>query len=273
MDVILFKITVLFYFLGTIGYLAYVMVPKKPVSRLSYLLLLSGFLLHTASFVVRYIMAGYTPITSLYESLFFFSWTIIGLFFLILLRYQLPILGSFVSPLVLIMVIITLVLPKDIAPLPPILRSFWLPIHALFSFLGYGAFALAFAAGVMYLIQEYQIKRKKMGSFYRRLPSLEVLDNLNYRCLTLAFPMLTVGIITGSIWAEYAWGSYWSWDPKETWSLITWLLYAALIHQRLVVGWRGKRAAIMAIIGFLSVLFSFLGVNLLLSGLHSYVAW
>jgi cytochrome c-type biogenesis protein CcsB len=112
-----------------------------------------------------------------------------------------------------------------------------------------------------------------MGAITKRLPSLKVLDDLNYQSLTFGFPLLTLGIITGAIWAEYAWGRYWNWDPKETWSLITWFLYAALLHQRLTVGWRGRKAAIMAIFGFFAVLFTFLGVNLLLPGLHTYSNW
>ncbi len=125
----------------------------------------------------------------------------------------------------------------------------------------------------MYLVQEHQLKSKRIGAITQRLPSLQVLDDLNYQSLTYGFPLLTLGIITGAIWAEYAWGRYWNWDPKETWSLITWLLYAALLHQRLTVGWRGRKAAIMAIAGFFAVLFTFLGVNLLLPGLHTYANW
>jgi cytochrome c-type biogenesis protein CcsB len=108
------------------------------------------------------------------------------------------------------------------------------------------------------------------GAFYHRLPSLDLLDRVNYRSLTIGFPLLTLGIITGALWAENAWGSYWQWDPKETWSLITWFIYAALVHARLTVGWRGRKAAWLSIVGFLAVLFTFLGVNLLLGGLHSY---
>lgn len=129
---------------------------------------------------------------------------------------------------------------------------------------------MAFCAGVLYLLQERLIKSKSFGRLSRMLPSLQVLDEVNYRALTVGFPLLTAGIITGSIWANCAWGSYWSWDPKETWSLITWLLYAALLHQRLTVGWRGRRAAVMAMVGFGAVLFTFLGVNLLIGGLHTY---
>ena len=114
------------------------------------------------------------------------------------------------------------------------------------------------------LIQERQLKTKRLGAWFHRLPNLDVLDELNYRCLTIGFPLLTVGIITGAVWAQQAWGTYWSWDPKETWSLITWLLYAGLLHGRLTVGWRGRRAAIWALIGFGSVLFTFLGVNYVL---------
>jgi cytochrome c-type biogenesis protein CcsB len=154
--------------------------------------------------------------------------------------------------------------------IPLQLRSIWLPIHTTLAFLGEAFLGLAFCGGLMYLIQENQIKNKKWSQFLHRLPSLQTLDDLNYLCLSLGFPFLTLGIITGSIWAEYAWGSYWNWDPKETWSLVTWLIYAALLHGRLTIGWRGRRAAYFLIIGFAVVLFTFLGVNLLLPGLHSY---
>jgi cytochrome c-type biogenesis protein CcsB len=179
-------------------------------------------------------------------------------------------LGAFVAPLAFVFSIFAAFLPGEIAELAPALNSYWLPVHVLLLFVGDAVFAVAFGAGIMYLLQEKQVKQKKMGAIFKRLPSLDVLDDINYRCLTIGFPLLTVGIITGSIWAEYAWGSYWSWDPKETWSLITWLLYAALLHGRLTVGWRGRKAAILAIVGFCAILFTFLGVNLLLPGLHSY---
>jgi cytochrome c-type biogenesis protein CcsB len=140
----------------------------------------------------------------------------------------------------------------------------WLPVHVILLFIGDAAFALAAAVGIMYLIQERQLKQKKLGALFHRLPNIDVLDEINYRCLTIGFPLLTLGIITGAAWAQEAWGSYWSWDPKETWSLINWFFYAALLHGRLTVGWRGRRAAIWSIIGFASVLFTFLGVNYVL---------
>ncbi len=130
------------------------------------------------------------------------------------------------------------------------------------------ALAMACGAGVFYLIQDRAIKQKKHRFFYRRLPPLKLLDRAGYACLVTGFTMLTVGLITGTVYAGLVWGRLWAWDPKEIWSVITWLVYAALLHERLAVGWQGRRAAIMAIAGFGVLLFTFLGVNFLLEGHH-----
>jgi cytochrome c-type biogenesis protein CcsB len=270
MQTSLLKATAFFYFVGSLFYLYFIITQKEKGARLGRMFLLVGVILHTAGFALRYAVAGYTPITNLFESLSFFALAIAATFLVVEIRYNLRILGSFVAPLAFMFSVFAAFLPGEVAGLAPALNSYWLPIHVLLLFVGDAVFAVAFGAGIMYLLQEKQVKRKKMGAIFRRLPSLDVLDDINYRCLTIGFPLLTMGIITGSIWAEYAWGSYWSWDPKETWSLITWLLYAALLHGRLTVGWRGRKAAILAIVGFGAVLFTFLGVNLLLPGLHSY---
>jgi cytochrome c-type biogenesis protein CcsB len=268
-----FKVTLVLYLAATIAYLTYLLFIHEKAAWAGRYLLGLGFICHCLTLVMRYIEAGHTPVVNLHESLSFFSWAIVGSFLLFHYRYRVDIMGALISPLALLLIIWAAILPKAVIPLPPSLRSYWLPIHASFAFLGNAIFALAFCSGVMYLIQESLVKSKRVGLLSKRLPSLEVLDEINYRSLTIGFPLLTIGIITGSIWAEYAWGSYWSWDPKETWSMITWLLYAALLHQRLAVGWRRKKAAIMAIVGFGAILFTFLGVNLLLEGLHSYSEW
>jgi cytochrome c-type biogenesis protein CcsB len=273
MNVLFFQLTLGFYLGGTIAYLIYLLSSHERAAWAGRLLLGVGFCFHCLAFVLRYIEAGHTPVVNLHESLSFFAWMVVGFFLLLRYRYKVEMLGAFVSPLALLVVIGAAALPKEILPLPPALRSWWLPIHVTFAFLGDAIFALAFCAGLIYLIQERLVKSKGVGALSGRLPSLEVLDEINYRALTIGFPLLTIGIVTGAVWAEYAWGSYWSWDPKETWSLITWLLYAALLHQRLTVGWRGKKAAIMAIAGFGAVLFTFLGVNLLTKGLHTYSEW
>jgi cytochrome c-type biogenesis protein CcsB len=273
MNIFFFKFSTLFYLLGALAYSAYIISLKEYLSKAALTVTLIGFASHTLALVARYAVAGYTPVTNLYESLSFFAWMIVGVLLVVNLKFKIKVLGAFLSPIAVILMFFAYALPKEIVPLAPVLRSFWHPFHILFAFLGDAFFALAFCCGVMYLVQERQLKAKKIGAITQRLPSLNVLDDLSYQSLTYGFPLLTLGIITGAIWAEYAWGRYWNWDPKETWSLITWLLYAALLHQRLTVGWRGRKAAIMAIVGFLAVLFTFLGVNLILPGLHTYANW
>ncbi len=273
MNLVFYSIAAAFYLLGTISLLVYLISLRGSISKVGSGLLSIGFILHTIAIVIRFHEAGYLPITNLYESVSFLAWAILLVYLIVHHKYRIPVLGAFVSPIVLILAIVGFALPREILPLHPALKSFWLPFHAILAFMGDAVFALAFSTGIMYLIQERQLKSKKVGGFYRRLPSLGILDELNHRFLTFGFPLLTFGIVTGSVWANYAWGSYWSWDPKETWSLITWFLYAALLHQRLAIGWRGKKAAMMAIIGFLAALFTFLGVNLILRGFHSYTNW
>ena len=272
MHISLLKATTFFNLAGSALYLYFIVTMDERGARYGRWLLLSGGGLHLAGFAARYVVAGYTPITNLFESLSFFALAIVGAFLLAELRYSLRVLGALVAPLAFVFSVFAAFLPGEVAGLAPALDSWWLPVHAILLFVGDAVFAVAFGSGVLYLVQEKQLKKKRMGAIFRRLPSLDVLDAINYKCLTIGFPLLTLGIITGSIWAEYAWGSYWSWDPKETWSLITWLLYAALLHGRLTVGWRGRKAAIFAIVGFCAVLFTFLGVNLLLPGLHSYTS-
>jgi len=273
MDIYFFKFASLLYLLGTLFYSVYILLLKNSLSKLAAAIVTIGFASHSLALLTRYVEAGYTPVTNLHESLSFFAWMIIGILLIANLKYKIKVLGAFLTSIALILMLFAFALPKEILPLAPVLRSFWHPFHVTFAFLGNAIFTLAFCCGVIYLIQEHQLKSKKMGAIAKRLPSLKVLDDLNYQALTFGFPLLTLGIITGAVWAEYAWGRYWGWDPKETWSLITWFLYAAMLHQRLTVGWRGRKAAIMAIVGFMSLIFTFLGVNLLLSGLHTYLNW
>jgi cytochrome c-type biogenesis protein CcsB len=166
--------------------------------------------------------------------------------------------------------IISSTIPGGEVVVKPIFKSLWLTFHVAISFIGDGMFAVAFMAAIMYLIQERQIKNKRFGSLYSRLPSLETLDTINHYSLMYGFPFLTVGMVTGAIYAQNVPGSYWQWDPKEVWSLITWLVYAALLHARVAMGWRGRRAAIMSILAFLILIFAFIGASLWLSDYHSF---
>ncbi len=270
MNATLFYVTFALYMSATAAYLVYLAKPSESLGKYARCLLASGFVVHIVFTIHRYVVAGHTPITNLHESLSFFSMAVVGVFIFIERRFKIPVLGSFVTPVALALMGVSSLFPSAFAPLNPALKSKWLVFHTVVAFLGYASFAVAFGAAIIYLMQERFLKKKKLGGLFQRLPSLNTLDEINYRCLTFGFPLLTVAIISGAIWAETAWGTYWSWDPKETWSLITWFVYAALLHGRLTTGWRGKKAAILAIIGFFVMLFTFLGVNLLMTGLHSY---
>ena len=181
--------------------------------------------------------------------------------------------GAFAAPSAFLLMIASALSPDIVVQIDPVLKSWLFPVHIIFAFLGNAAFALAFGAGVMYLLQNRMLKSKRFTGIYQLFPSLDTLDKVNYTCLSVGFPLMTLGIISGAFWANTVWGSYWSWDPKETWALLTWLLYAVLLHGRLSVGWRGRRAAIFSIIAFVFLLFTFLGVNLLLGGYHTFEAF
>jgi len=270
MSQIFFYCTLVLYVCGTALYLGYLLHTTQGMATWASRLVTAGFVTHSLSTIHRFNSAGYLPITNMHESLSFFSLVIVGAFIVFVRKYKTAILGSFVIPLALLMIIASSSFPSAIHEINPALKSGWLWVHTTMAFVSYATFTIAFGAAVIYLIQQHFLKKKKFGALFQKLPSLDTLDDINYRCLTIGFPLLTVAIISGAIWAEKAWGTYWSWDPKETWSLITWFIYAALLHGRMTTGWRGKRAALLSIAGFLIMLFTFIGVNLWLPGLHSY---
>ena len=203
------------------------------------------------------------PLSNRYESLVFFAWCLPAVGLLAFRKNLQGWLGAVVSMLACLLLAYASFGGADanIQPLMPALKSNWLLIHVVTAFLGYASFAVAFGAAILYLVKD----RRPQA----RLPAPPQLDRLIYRATMLGFLLLTFGILTGAVWAETAWGKYWSWDPKETWSLITWLIYASLLHARLLKGWQGRRIAWLALFGFLAVIFTYLGVNYLPS-LHAY---
>ncbi|MBE0425415.1 MAG: c-type cytochrome biogenesis protein CcsB [Nitrospirae bacterium] len=268
MGVILFELALTSYFAATIVSITELFKSSKITSKITIIFAGIGFIIHTASIVYRYLAAGHIPVTNPHEATSFFSWCIVLIFFILEFRYKISLLPSFIMPIVFVLMLSSSMLPREIKPLSPVLQSYWLGIHAVFAFLGNAAFAMAFGIGLMYLVQEHYVKSKRLGGLFERLASLQTLDEINYKLITFGFPLLTLAIITGALWAESAWGSYWNWDPREVWSLITWFIYAIVLHARLVAGWRGRRAAILSIIGFLTILIAFFGIKLLEKGLH-----
>jgi len=264
------------YFASFMLYLLMMIMGKELFGRLATIVTLGGLAGHTFAIILRWMESyqlgiGHAPLSNLYESLIFFAWTIILLYMIIEWRTKNRSIGAFATPLAFLAMAYASYSPgisSRIQPLVPALKSNWLIAHVITCFFGYAAFGIAFGLSLMYLLKRLDTPEKK-NIFLKLIPGSGILDDISYQMVVIGFLLLTLGIITGSVWAHSAWGTYWSWDPKETWSLITWLVYAALLHSRMIRGWRGKKLAILSVIGFSCVMFTYFGVNYL-AGLHSY---
>ena len=276
----LFNYTTIAYFASMVLFLAFLGTRSKGVGLGATVIAWIGFAANTAAIAMRWMESramgyGHAPLSNLYESVVFFAWSILLVYLLFDLKYKQRAVGAFVLPgAFLWMAWGQLRLNHSIEPLVPALQSNWLTYHVITCFIGYAAFAVAAGVSVMYLLKAGREDKNVTGSggggLMTMFPSTKILDDINYKAIMVGFPMLTLGIITGAAWANYAWGTYWSWDPKETWSLIVWFIYAAFLHARFTRGWVGKKAAWLSIFGFAATIFCYLGVNLVLSGLHSY---
>lgn len=228
-------------------------------------LLAAGAVAQTVYMAMRWHEAGRAPFSNMFESLVLFAWTIVVVCLAVQSRAKsrIPVLSAATAVAVVLVLAYASAFESDIKPLMPALQSNWLSVHVFTCFLGYGGFAVSFVSAIILLVAG-----RASGNASEEM--LETCDTVVARTVSFGFLFLSVGIITGAVWANSAWGTYWSWDPKETWSLITWFVYAVYLHCRYMRGWRGKRAAWISIIGFASVIFTYFGVNFLLSGLHSY---
>ena len=273
MDVLFFKITIFFYFLGTLAFLVYLLAgqQKERLSRFSLATTGIGFVFHTIGLLVRMLETGYLSLTTLYIAMVFFAWALVLVFLLVEYRFRIHILGSFVLPLALIALFSAAVFPAEVRAPDAVLRMAWVYLHTALALLGAVGFAIAFLVGVMYLIQERLLKSKRFNDLYVKLPSLDILDDLNHKAVILGFSLLTLGIIIGAWGAGYVGGSYLTWDPREIFSLAIWLFYLIVLHGRITMGWRAKKAAYLAIIGFIGVIFSFVGVDLIWRGQHAFI--
>lgn len=277
LEIVMFYSLVIATTLCMLLYMVWLGSKHEFIGRLATYITIVALVASTFAIILRMITAGHPPLSNGYEFILTFVGGIMAVYLFAEYRYKIRALGAFVMPipfLLLMIIIMTMGPDERIAQaIPPALKSQWLTFHVITAMFAYGAFAVSFGLGIMYLLKfSKKDNGKKMNSkgIVARFPSLEMLDELAYKVVGFAFPLLSLCIITGAIWANYAWGTYWSWDPKETWSLITWIIYAGYLHARLMYGWKGKRAAWLAIFGFAAVLFTFFGVNYFLSGLHSY---
>ena len=289
-------------FIGVLGYWINIAFPTFKIgSKIGFYSVLSSNLCITIILTWRWVESGYFPLSNLYESLLFFTWGITFIALLLESLTSLTLLGAIITPLSMFIVgFATLSLPDGMqkaAPLVPALKSNWLMMHVSIMMFSYSTLIIGSLLSIVFLIltrgrqvnlkgssvgnisiqdtrtseiSELQSQNSYDGILQKKLNLLESLDNLSYRIIGLGFPLLTIGIIAGAVWANEAWGSYWSWDPKETWALITWLVFAAYLHTRITKSWQGKGPAVLASVGFIVVWICYLGVNFLGKGLHSY---
>jgi len=278
----LLGITTFTYLAASVIYIAILVFRARKIGLLATLVTLVGLLFQTGGIAMRWVESyqmgiGHAPLSNMYESLVVFAWAIVVFYLFLEMKFKNRMLGGFAVPFAFFSMAYASFakeINQQISPLVPALQSNWLIAHVVTCFIGYAAFAVACGMGILYLFKAGHEARTsgKVGheGIFDTLPDLKVVDDIIYKTIVFGFLWLSTGIITGAIWANSAWGTYWSWDPKETWSLITWFVYASALHARFVRGWAGKRIAWLAIIGFFSVIFTYYGVNFLLSGLHSY---
>jgi len=275
----MFSTVTFLYLLCTVLYFIYLAFRSERLGKVAAGVSWITLLIHTAGILWRWVESyqlgiGHAPLSNMYESLVFFSWCIAFLYLLWEWKLNSRVIGAFAMPFAFLFIAYASLAPgvsPRIDPLIPALQSNWLHAHVLTCFLSYASFAISCGVSIMYLVKlRKKGKREKEGGLIALFPTLDSLDMMAYKTIAIGFPLLAIGIVTGAAWANYAWGSYWSWDPKETWSLITWFVYAIFLHARFAREWRGKRTAILSIIGFGAVIFTYFGVNYVLSGLHSY---
>jgi cytochrome c-type biogenesis protein CcsB len=281
-------------FFGMIMYWISLVISKNNlIFKLSRGLVFLSNLLFGTTLLVRWVGEGYFPLSNLYESLIFLSWTISFIHLIVEAKTQSRLVGSLATPLVFfISGFSSLTLPVEMQkalPLVPSLQSNWLMMHVSMMMISYATLIVGSLFSLLYLAFVYFNKEvlstevinnngmiNSISSLssekksFSKLSLLQTIDIWSYRIIGLGFPFLTIGIISGAVWANEAWGSYWSWDPKETWALITWLVFAIYLHSRLLKGWQGKKAAILGSCGFFVIWICYLGVNFLGKGLHSY---
>jgi len=273
----LLGITTFIYLFASGVYLTLFIFKARKLGALGTIATVVGILVQAAGIGLRWVESykmgiGHAPLSNMYESLVFFAWVIAIFYLIIEFIYRNKVIGAFAMPFAFVSMAYASFatdISQRINPLVPALQSNWLIAHVITCFIGYGAFAVACGMGIMYLIKDMQKKGDDQG-LLATLPDLRIIDDMTHKTILFGFLWLSAGIITGAVWANSAWGTYWSWDPKETWSLITWFVYAVALHARFARGWGGKRIAWLAILGFLAVIFTYYGVNFLLSGLHSY---
>ncbi|MCA9470784.1 MAG: cytochrome c biogenesis protein [Nitrospirales bacterium] len=256
----LIGVTMVLYFVGTVVFLIYLLRRSEFLSKGALALAGLGFLSHTLALLVKTVGLGHLPLMTFQEAMSFFAWTLVLVFLGVVLKRGLHVLGAFILPLSFLSLVSASIAPAGSPGFHPVFETVW--VHVTLSMLGTVGFAVAFVAGIMYIMQDRMLKSKQFNAVYIKLPPLDFLDALNQRSILFGFPLLTLGILTGSLSAHLSLGSYMSWNPEQVWALITWIFYFAVLLGRVTVGWRAKKAAYLTIVGFAGVILTFVGVVL-----------
>lgn len=260
---ILFFAALVGYFVASVFQFVGASMKKEALRKIAHIVFLISFVLHTAFMTWRGIEAHRVPLSNQFEFASAFAWAAVVMGFVLYKRLKQEWVMTVAMPVAFLVLSYAAFQPMEIKEMMPALRSTWFVLHIGSAAFSYASFAIAGGLGVSYLVQ---LKKGKSETDAK----MKQIDYMGYRLICLGFLLLTVVIFSGAIWAEQAWSAWWTWDPKETWALITWIFYAIYLHQRLRLKWQGKRMAWLAIIAVILVAFTFVGVNLLLPGLHSY---
>jgi cytochrome c-type biogenesis protein CcsB len=265
-NVVFFLLAAICYAVSTVAFVACWIGGSRRSERVARIALLAAVLLHGTAILLRWLEAGHAPLANGFEAFSLYAWGLSAAYLLIPSLRRQTMLGVFVTPLALLSILVASVLPKGIEPLVPVLQSHWLPIHVSISFAAYAMFSLAFVAAVAYLLKLRSLREPGRWPWTRRLPSLETLEQLQRRMAVVGLVLMTGALLSGSLWAEKAWGIVWPWEPQQVASLATWLIYAVYFVARHSAGWQDRRGAWLLVAGFFSVLVTFVGADLLMPG-------
>lgn len=275
-SVVFFLLALVLYTISTVAHVACWIGSSRRCERFARPILVGAVTLQGVAILLRWIEAGHAPLSNGFEAFSFYAWGLCLAYLLIPSLRCHAALGAFVTPLALASILVASVLPKQIEPLVPVLQSHWLPIHVGVSFAAYAMFSLSFVAAVSYLLKLHSLNHPGRWLWARRLPSLERLETLQRRTAVVGLVFMTGALFSGSLWAEKAWGTVWPWEPQQVAALATWLIYALYFFARHMVGWRDRRGAWLLVGGFVSVIITFVGADLLMlvsaaGGRHSFL--
>ncbi|MCX7817413.1 MAG: cytochrome c biogenesis protein [Syntrophales bacterium] len=267
---VLLKASLSMYLVSTFIYAMSVWVRRVHIARFAAGVLFVSFGIHTLYIILKWTNLGMAPIHTPHDALSLFSWAVTGIYLLFQLKTKTRVLGVFVSPIALVFIIFASHTVPDTFEVPERLRSTVVAVHVLLTITGEAFFTLASLAGLMYLIQDKLLKSRRSRPWIGYLPSLHELDRINGICLSGGFPLLTLGLVTGSLWAKVVWGNPWPVDAKFIWALGVWVIYAFLLHQRLAIGWRGRRMALISLLAFLVVTITLVVEKVFFTTMHRF---